>query len=196
MAITKSHSPPIWLGVIAILLVLAIVGYVIVSELGLNLNIGYNTNEGFHSGGPRQYLGGFWHDHYPYPPHGYFYNRYPYPPPNPYLYPSSYSPYASPYHPYGYYGRSYDSMYYGGMPRYIPYDPLDARLPVPMDGHTTAYYYDRYKRHADENKAANPYKYHYDAEGELIDSEDAKYYDHQPWNQSTSPRSWWSGWIW
>lgn len=188
----NSRPPPIWLGVLAIIIVLAIVGYVIIYELN-GIRIGDDGKDGFY-GGPRRYLGGYWYDHYPYPPHSYgsFYNHYAYPPPNPYLYPGAYHP------RYSYYGGPYGSMYYGGTPRYIPYDPLDTRLPLPLDGHTTSYYYDRYKRHADANKANNPYKYHYDAKGELIHSEDAKYYDHQPWNQPTpksSWLSWWSGWI-
>lgn len=175
----RNQAPPIWLGVLAIILVLAIVAYVIALEFG-------SGKEGFHSG-PNRYLSGFWYDHYPYPPHSYFYDQYP--PPNPYLYPGAYH---SRYHYYGPYGR----LYYDGRPRYIPYDPLDPRLPLPIDGHTQSYYYDRYQRLAESNKANNPYQYHYDAEGELIPSEKALYYDHQPWNQPTPRTSWWSGWLW
>lgn len=172
-----TNTPPIWLGIVGIVLVLAIISYVIASEMGLGENA-----EGFHNGG---------YPYYPYPSHGYLYDPYPYPPPNPYLYPGAYSPYR-PYYPSTYYG-----MYYNGLPRYIPYDPIDPRLPLPIDGHTQSYYYDRYRRHADANKANNPYKYHYDAEGEIIPSEDAMYYDHQPWNVPTARTSgWWSNWIW
>lgn len=157
-------SPPIWLGIIAILITLLLVSYTISTDIV----------EGFR--GPNRYLSGFWYDHYSYPPHSYQY--YDYPPPNPYLYPSV-------YHPSHYYIRSY-------VPRYIPYYPLDPRLPTPVNGYTSNYYYDKYRQIVNANKAANPYKYHYDAEGELIPSEDALYYKNYPVPELSS---WWSGWL-
>lgn len=179
----KYNMPPLWLSVIAIIIVLALVTYIIGSDLYGSI---YPVVEGFHN---------------PY------FNPYPYPPPNPHLYPSyyhnsiSYNPY-NPYNSYGYYPPQTILPYYAygfTMPRprvsYIPYDPLHVTHPMPMTGHTEAYYYDRYRRLAESNKANNPYKYHYDAEGELIDSKEATYYDHQPWNQPTRS-SWGWGWLW
>jgi len=121
------------------------------------------------------------------------YNNYPYPSPNPHLYPSYYNSHTTPYNAYIPYTPflALLILLLSTIPRYIPFDPLHSSYPIPMTGHTEAYYYDRYRRLAESNKINNPNKYHYDANGDIIDSKEALYYDNQPWNQPSR-----SFWLW
>lgn len=194
----KTMPPPKWLALLILVISVIFISCIIGSDVIAYLS---SVSEGFHNFTASYYPHYLPYNKYPYPPpyHDYIYSE-PYPPPNPHLYPWYYTNHGPGYgHGYGPgYGHGYsyghNHLWDNSVPRYNPYNAVDLRQPVPV-GYTEAYYYDRYRRLAEANKANNPHKYHYDAEGDLIDSEEALYYDHQPWNQPSRP-TWGRGWLW